>query len=271
MKHYCLHIPADLNLSSSVRKIAVQIFQNIGFDAIAASRLKLVFDEIFMNAVRYGSVEGSSVYINFDVEDQVLKVTFEDEGGENKVTPEALKEIISHQETNTNLSKTSGRGLAQITQEWADGLHIWNGKKGGLAISFSKRLPQAGDAPEADVSQSIENAQTTTDIVHLPRQVIALQGEIDNSNLEEQVQVVEDFMQKLSAAYLLILDMQAVQFINSTFLAKVAGWKQSVGQYGGELVIQNVQPDILEIFELVGMTKLVPIASGEFPELANSQ
>lgn len=266
MKKYSLHVPADLSISSSVRTIAVRIFKEVGFEGVYISRLKLVFDELYMNAVRYGSFEGSTIFITFEFEEKTLRVCFEDEGGESKLSAEELQEIISFQKENKNPEKTSGRGLAQITHEWADDLQVWNGRRGGLCIAFSKSLPSAEDDGEGTPLK-----ETPPEEMH-PLQVapgakekrFELSGEIDNSNLHEKVKIVESFVLDNVTPCLLILNLKKLHFCNSTFIAKLAMWKQALTSYGGDLVIENVQHDIYEILQLVGMYKIIHITKEEF-------
>ena len=77
-------------------------------------RKKLIVDELFMNAVRYGSTEDKSlVYITFLFDENEIQFTIEDDGtGTNAISVEELKNIIQKNEKSTDLTRTSGRGLS---------------------------------------------------------------------------------------------------------------------------------------------------------------
>ena len=63
-------LPADLEFSSLVRHISEEIFSHAGFTKEWAERLKLVVDELFMNANRYGSkaITGK-IYLSYVFDD----------------------------------------------------------------------------------------------------------------------------------------------------------------------------------------------------------
>jgi anti-anti-sigma factor len=262
VKRYSLHVPANIHIAAAVRNISEYIFTEVGFSEVQISRLKLVFDEIFMNAVKYGSMEGSLLDIVFEFENNTLKVLFEDEGSENGISAEDLQQIISQQKTNTDPEKKSGRGLAQIAGKWADDLKIWNGTKGGLCIAFYKNLKEeTPDTPKDVSSSNILKSQKTKD---LPSTVMSVSGEIDNINISEHVRDIDTFLEKEKIPRLLILDLRDLRFCNSSFIAKTVSWHQQICDRGGDLVIQNIPKNIFEIFELVGITKIIHITFDAF-------
>jgi len=89
-------LPADLKLSSFVRCVSEEFFLHVGFVQEWAVRLKLVVDELFMNANHYGSAaEGGNVYISFEFDDNEITFRIEDEGkGKEKINAEELKKKI---------------------------------------------------------------------------------------------------------------------------------------------------------------------------------
>ena len=62
-----------------------EIFAFAHFSHTWCNRLKLVADELFMNAVNYGSKENESfVFITFSFDNQEMQFVIEDEGKGNK-------------------------------------------------------------------------------------------------------------------------------------------------------------------------------------------
>ncbi len=261
MKRYPLTIPANIHLAPALRSIAMCVFQECGFEGSTLSHLQLVFDELFMNAVRYGSTEESNIYITFEFEDPTLQVSLEDEGGEKKISAQELKKIIVAEESNTDLGKQSGRGLAQISSKWADSLKVHDGTRGGICMIFTKILVEGEESvPKIHANTSLKSLPNP----HLPLEKLPISGQIDDVTFQKNTEPIDSFIDDIEEPTLLILDFSHLEFCNSTFLAKVADWKQKMKKKNGDLVLQNVPEKIFEIFDLVGMTKMIHITPDEF-------
>jgi len=263
VKTYSLHVPATLDISPELRRIALHIFSECGFRGNTVEHLKLIFDEVLMNAVKYGSLPNSTIYITFEFVENKLTVYFEDEGGENKISAEELRRIIAYQQENNDPGKTSGRGLAQIASKLSDELQICNGKKGGLCIAFKKKLrtPEETLKKEAVVagSQNVNTPEATFS----EQKIFALSGELDNVHLAEKSKPVDDFLQRIVSPTLVILDFSAVTFCTSVAIAKLASWKHDLLAKKSDLLIKNTSTNILEILDLVGLNKFIRILSTE--------
>ncbi len=149
MKTIKVTLPANLNYSSLIRHIADEVFADAQFSKAWRSRLKLVVDELFMNAVRYGSTQDeSSVYATFEYDAQLIRFTIEDDGtGQNAISADELKAIIQKNQDNKDLTRTSGRGLAMITKLWTDEVTLQKSQYGGISVTFTKALETAQKAP----------------------------------------------------------------------------------------------------------------------------
>lgn len=151
MQQIQIKLPADLHYSSMLRHMADELFVMLKFSKAWCSRLKLVVDELFMNAVRYGSTPDSSmVTITFVVDENGIECVMEDDGtGALAVSVEELKKRIQQNEANTDITRTSGRGLSMITKLWTDGMEISQSEFGGIAVKIYKKLETAKEAPPA--------------------------------------------------------------------------------------------------------------------------
>jgi len=137
--HTTLEVPANLMFSSSIRDISRDFFRLAGFTSEWENRLKLVVDELYMNAVKYGSDSNSVIKMTFKILDHGVQFQISDEGkGIKKCTAHELKEIIKEQEQNTDITKTSGRGLSMFTKRWSDKFQILDNKDGGITMIFTK-------------------------------------------------------------------------------------------------------------------------------------
>ncbi len=152
-----LTLPADFKFSPLLREVSGRIFDDLGFTEAWSGRLKLVLEELFNNAVEYGSNEISQVYITFLFDEQELSFQVEDEGtGPKKIYPLELHAIIkkNREELDANdQNKDGGRGLALISRLWADRLSVENSSHGGLLLGFRKEVVRKQIAPlDADKS-----------------------------------------------------------------------------------------------------------------------
>jgi len=89
--------------------------------------------------------------------------------------------------------------------------------------------------------------------------VVSVGGEIDvytAPKLREQiVQLVED------GQYHLVIDMEDVEFLDSTGLGVLVGGLKRVRAHDGSLRLVCTQERILKIFRITGLTKVFPIHS----------
>ncbi len=145
-----MRVPANLDYSASVRDFALASLKNVGgFDATWAYRLQLVVDEVFMNAVRYGSSAESSVTITFDYAPHRVMITVEDEGmGPTRISPRDLElHVIAacraaddQRRRGEKNFALSGRGLAQLVATWTDSVTFSDSPIGGIRVTLTKAL-----------------------------------------------------------------------------------------------------------------------------------
>lgn len=255
-------LPADLKFSSLVRRISEEIFHYVGFNKEWASRLKLVVDELFMNANRYGSkTDDDKIYIFFVFDEKEVSFRIEDEGkGERKTSAEGLKDLVHKNVDEINdITKTSGRGLALISSLWTDDMKIEDSEHGGIAISFTKKI--SVEAPPALPPMGLVEQEVAAPSIPQLKEEIKISGEIDASNLVEKVQPVSDLLKTLAVGSTLVLDCGDLVYINSTFIGYLAAWLNELQAKRGHLVLKNTNKDIQEVLELVGLTKVIYLES----------
>lgn len=272
-----LNLPANLNHSSLVRHTADEVFAAAKFNKPWCSRLKLVVDELFMNAVRYGSTKDkSTVYATFEYDENGIQFTIEDDGtGENAISAEELQRKINENEQNTNLTRTSGRGLSMITKLWTDGMTIQKSQYGGIAINFAKKLETAAGPPPPPppptglIQQMVDQAAQVpekpkapapTSEAHKPKgpsYEIKLSGEIDQSNINEKTTPIYDQIEVMPDNSTLVLDFSELEYINSTFIGNLAAWYTTLHRKGGKVCLKNVNKEIQEVLSLVGLLEVL--------------
>ena len=91
------------------------------------------------------------------------------------------------------------------------------------------------------------------------RTVVAVGGEIDVYTAPK----LRDTITELVAAgsYDLIIDMEQVEFLDSTGLGVLVGGLKRVRAHDGSLRLVCTQERILKIFRITGLTKVFPIHS----------
>lgn len=260
------NIPANLHFSSLVRNIAEEVFSFAHFSKEWCNRLKLVVDELFMNAVRYGSTEDkSTVHIVFSYDDGHVGFEIEDDGtGSEKKSVEELKTVIQKNASKNDVTRTSGRGLALITSLWTDKLEVKNSSLGGIAISFVKKIETAPPSPPALVKIATPETPKVVPIQPEkkpkgPEITIRLHGQIDQINIEKLTLPVEEQIAVLPEEAILILDFKEVDYINSTFIGHLASWYNNVKNKNGQIVVKNANNQIKDILDLVGLARVLNI------------
>ncbi len=279
-------ITANLDYSSLVRHVANEVFENAKFSKAWCGRLKLVVDELFMNAVKYGSTKDKSVvHLTFDFDDKGVQFTIEDDGtGPQAKSADELRAVIHKNETNGDLTRTSGRGLALIAKIWTDGMQVAQSTYGGIGIGFLKKLENAEKPPATPalelpiLSAEIPDiaptqAPTPKPVAKMPTQPasnkgpkpqgptveVKLSGEIDQSNMAEKIAPVNEQISALPAGSTLVLDFSDLTYINSMFIGNLAGWYRTMQEKQGILRIKHINESVREILTLVGLVNVIEI------------
>ena len=252
-----LLVPANLAFSSGVRDISKEAATLVGFDDKDKNLIRLVIDELFMNAVRYGSDDKSHIFVEILDHEGKLICAIEDEGkGESKIKAEALKKIIEEKRDEVSLDKEHGRGLAQITTQLVSAFDVFDKEDGGLRIEFAIEKGQA----EAKSSKNKPKAKSGIEEKILPEKTVRISGSIDLSNLQEIITPINEVLEKYkNKPFRLILDFTKLDYCNSTFLGCLAEWHSKLDAYKGEVVVRNPKPNVKEILDLVGLSTVLRI------------
>jgi anti-anti-sigma factor len=237
------------------------------------NRLKLVADELFMNAVKYGSTKDKSVvYITFLYDEDEIQLTIEDDGtGADPISAEKLQEIIHKNEKNMDVSRTSGRGLSMITKLWTDDMALTKSEHGGISVSVRKKAETASAAenvqPSGLVGQAVSQMSAPNKSAEKPlppeshenpqTYEVKLSGEIDQTNIDEIVAPINYKVHSMPAGSVLLLDFTDAKYINSMFIGNLAAWHTSLMHKGGHVQLKNMSPQIEEVLGLVGLLEVL--------------
>ncbi len=254
-----INVPADLGLSAIVRTLAHDVFREAGFPEAWCGRLKLVTDELFMNAVRYGSTPGISVVrLRFVLGDGQIEFHIEDDGtGSQKMTPQELAARINQNEQDQGVARTSGRGLATITHLWTDGVTIDKSALGGLRVAFVKKI-ETTPPPSFPAGAALVPALSL--LADAPTFTFQLSGSMDQDNVDAISKTLQKQILEAPTRFNLVLDFKGLDYINSTFIGLLANWYNQAHPKGGVLQIANANASVRDVLTLVGLTKVILLA-----------
>lgn len=258
-KEYYYSVPASAQISQPIRKIAEDIFKKTPMSVKIINRLKLVFSEIFMNAITHGSDKNGIIDIHITIENDNVKVAISDRGKKAKpITAKEIKKIINFNEQHNTLTKTSGRGLALITKKCTDNFEIQENKNGGITITFVKKF-NINDMEQKNKT-SIEPKKTCI-LSYEKRKVFQLSGEIEEINLADKTEEIEKYLNNNSLKQQsIVIDAIDLKFFISVFIGKLAEWNQLIEKNYGSMEIINASESIYDILDIVGMTKMIKVS-----------
>jgi anti-anti-sigma factor len=284
-----LAITANIDHSSLIRHISQDVFESARFSKEWVGRLRLVVDELYMNACRYGSTKNvSSIVLTFETDAEGTRFTIEDDGtGPQAKSADELRAIIEKNRANNDLTRTSGRGLALIAQMWTDGMTVEPSQYGGISVSFLKKhetsvtppptlpmtltVPTAQAIPVSVVPATPQPAKAavipTPPVVGVPPTPTPqgpvyqakVAGEIDQSNIFEKISSITQQVESMPPNSILELDFSELTYINSTFIGTLAGWYRTLLGKGGTVRLVRPSAQVREILTLVGLIDVLGV------------
>ncbi len=244
-------VPADLRFSNSVRNFVADILLVVNVTENWINRLILVIDELFMNAVKYGSKDTTdNVFFTIDFEDQEIIFIIEDMGtGSGKIDPEQLQKIIMNSREDTSLAKTSGRGLSMIVTNWTNGFHVEQSSHGGIKVIARKNLADIVTKQE-EMSQVTVDSMPEVAVINFTKKI-----DVHDSDMEKEMIRNIEGMEKS----LFVFDLLELSYINSVFIGLLAKLYNIIMKKKGKVVILNGSDTIKDTLNLVGLTDIIPI------------
>lgn len=82
--------------------------------------------------------------------------------------------------------------------------------------------------------------------------------EIDHHS-SEKIRTRADFEIQKYIPKILIMDFTNVNFMDSAGIGMVIGRYKTANMFGGKMFISNVSPNVKKVFEMSGVTKIIPI------------
>jgi len=260
MRWFKLIVPASLNYSEAVRMISIEVAEDAwSFTKREKNMIRLVIDELFMNAVRYWSDKESSVLVEGWFEDDSVVFAVEDEWKwKDKVSSEELKEIISSEKKNVNLKKTHWRWLAQITWVMTTAFDVLDWEMWGIRVEFSKKAWDKSPDKLLSKAKIIKPVSSSNSSI-LEEKEFKLKWEMDLSNSEELIKDIESYILWVEYPVKVTLNCTDLSFFNSIFIWNLAWWYSRLNKYNWKLILLNLSDEALEIIDLVWLTSVLEI------------
>ncbi|MEW9674664.1 anti-sigma F factor antagonist [Lentibacillus sp. L22] len=92
--------------------------------------------------------------------------------------------------------------------------------------------------------------------------IVRLAGELDHHETEKLRTAWKDMLYKNDVKHV-VLNLEAVSFMDSSGLGVILGRYKEVLQLGGEMVVCSVSPAVNRLFEMSGMFKIVRLEENE--------
>ncbi len=127
---------ADAALSSDVREAVADFCVRHGVGQPWLNRAQVIADELYMNAVKYGSASGSDVVsLGMGISDGTLSLCVEDRGSGNGMTVEELRSLVARHRAEGRPTDVDGRGLSLIVTGWSREMRIEPSALGGTKVT----------------------------------------------------------------------------------------------------------------------------------------
>lgn len=238
-----LSVPADLRYSSLVRTTAKNAFIMAKLPSTWEFRLTLVVDELFMNAVKYGSASiMETVMIQFFLKKDRIVVSIDDSGTnkDHAKSPQSLRRIINKNFLNNDLLKLSGRGLAMFTKSWTDRLFITKSEYGGIRVRFEKQLVNC--IKDTNVYKYLEFSTNDpkTITIHLKDEML------DVKNIQELEQTI-DLLDNYKG-YNILFDMNDLVKVDDAQINKINSIYTKLANQQGSVKMINLPVVLKEKF-----------------------
>ena len=108
-----------------------------------------------------------------------------------------------------------------------------------------------------DVNFSIEDAQSLNTEKKL--KIVKIAGQLDESNVDQEIQVVYKLMEENPNNMDLIFDLENLEYMNSKSIGYMTDLYGKIREHNGKITIAKAKPNIKDILQVVGLTQLIPI------------
>ena len=92
--------------------------------------------------------------------------------------------------------------------------------------------------------------------------IVRVEGELDMHVADKFRQIVDNALETSGVKHILF-NLEAVKFIDSSGLGVILGRYKKINTAGGKVLIAHIQPQVIQIFELSGLLKIIKFYNSE--------
>lgn len=82
-------------------------------------------------------------------------------------------------------------------------------------------------------------------------------GHLDEANVDRVAEEIYKLIESVEQGTSFLLDFEQVAFINSKGIGYLLDFFRKIGEKGGKMVLARIPDNVLDILEVVGVTKIV--------------
>ncbi len=244
-----LSVPADLKYSALVRDALKDALSTTKIPHSWIYKLVVVLDELFMNAVKYGSHSSDRVEVSLHITTRTISFEVRDSGNahQQELSANDLHSIMSKNESSEDLTRQSGRGLAVFMKKWVDKFSIKDNPDGGLSVYVEKRMSSCiEDKIDEKLVKVIKNGRRTS--YHVA--------------FDEQLLSDEEYISKLTKTSLnhkgqsFVFDFRLLKFLSYEHFSRILALETRILDAGGKVDIINVSLQEKALFDTLKETLL---------------
>ena len=92
--------------------------------------------------------------------------------------------------------------------------------------------------------------------------IVRVEGELDMHGADKFRQVIDNALETSGVKHILF-NLDAVKFIDSSGLGVILGRYKKINAAGGKVLVAHIQPQVMQIFELSGLSKIIKFYNSE--------
>ena len=92
--------------------------------------------------------------------------------------------------------------------------------------------------------------------------IVRVKGELDMHVADKFRQKIDNALEASGVKHILF-NLEEVKFIDSSGLGVILGRYKKINAAGGKVLATNIQPQVVQIFELSGLLKIIKIYNSE--------
>lgn len=235
-----LTVPATLESLAQISAFVGEATQRAGLDEHAAWQVELAVDEAATNIIQHGYDPGKPgiIELTWRIENNRLIITLRDYGrrfNPDDVPPPDLSSPLEERQP-------GGLGL-YLMNRLMDQVRFDFGDANGNLLTMVKEILPRVQAHEFRLSGRLDAVGTATALAPVHRAIA-------------------------DGAEYVLLDFDDVTFLSSTALRSLLLARKELLERNGELRLCNLRPQVREVFELTGFTRIFAIHSSRNEALA---